>query len=308
MANTNTFLRSLLFLGILLLSFSSELHACDVCGGGASLQTRFNQNYLGFSWRYRYFSGNTGHFHGLPGVDAGNQNIDQNFHVAELNARLFPWKWLQVRAWLPMAFNNASEGESEYSYGGLGDAQVLAQYRILNLDTEGGNQHQMFLGAGLKAPSGTNNISVQGLLWEPHYQPGTGSWDFPFAASYYFRSDGSWSMVAEAQYRLNGQNSRNYKYGDVFTLDASAFRKLGGSKVNFFPSLGLKFKYSQPDFWFENQMTNTGGAMVLSTAGLDLWWQKFNAGFSLQVPIWQNWQGEQPYLQVKTAIWTGIQL
>jgi hypothetical protein len=106
----------------------------------------------------------------------------------------------------------AEPGEDVESLGsaaGIGDASVLAKYRLTESE-EGG----VALIAGLKMPTGsTHRHDLFGDRFETEHQPGTGSWDPLVGASAGARF-GAVSLAASALYQFAGRGAQATRLGD----------------------------------------------------------------------------------------------
>jgi hypothetical protein len=95
------------------------------------------------------------------------------------------------------------------SVAGLGDASLLARYRL----TDSPNAMFTLIG-GIKAPSGsTHQRSESGERLETEHQPGTGSWDLIAGASF-GAGAGPLRLTASALYQISGEGAQRTRLGD----------------------------------------------------------------------------------------------
>jgi hypothetical protein len=120
------------------------------------------------------------------------------------------------------------EGEIElHTLGtseGIGDLVLLGQYRFLN-DRE--RRLEAALVAGVKAPTGkTNRIDDQGVAFEAHFQPGSGSWDGVLGAALTKRA-GPYSWDGNVVYTFAGNGTQDTNLGDRFQYNLALSYRLG---------------------------------------------------------------------------------
>jgi hypothetical protein len=95
------------------------------------------------------------------------------------------------------------------SVSGIGDANVLAKYRL----TDGEGPGFALIG-GIKLPTGsTHRRSPDGERLETEHQPGTGSWD-PIIGASGSLPLGAAQLTASALYQFSGKGARATRLGD----------------------------------------------------------------------------------------------
>jgi Putative MetA-pathway of phenol degradation len=117
----------------------------------------------------------------------------------------------------------ASRGDSD----GIGDASLLAQWRVLNNLTAGTSAALLM---GVKAPTGrTGQIDQNGELFEPEFQAGSGSWDGMFGLALTQRL-GAWSFDGNVLYTAVSRGEMATRLGDRFHYNAAvSYRVMGGA-------------------------------------------------------------------------------
>ena len=102
---------------------------------------------------------------------------------------------------------------------GMGDTKFLAQYQVYNSDITAKTNlwQRLFLGGGLNLPTGVYNKSLTYGVVEPHFQPGTGSFDFILTALHLAKLEKAgvgWRN--DIVYTVNGKNKNDYSFGNRF--------------------------------------------------------------------------------------------
>jgi hypothetical protein len=112
------------------------------------------------------------------------------------------------------------------STAGFGDMTALAQYRFLN-STRSGTQAALLF--GFKAPTGkTSAVDPFGELFEPEFQPGSGSWDGLFGAAFSQRLTPALSFHANVLAIATGTGTQDTNLGNRFLYNAAfAYRLFG---------------------------------------------------------------------------------
>jgi hypothetical protein len=110
------------------------------------------------------------------------------------------------------------------SVSGIGDASILAKYRLTEGDGLG-----FALIAGLKLPTGsTHRSSPDGERLETEHQPGTGSWDPILGASASART-GAVQWTASGLYQFSTTGAQATRLGDRFQGGIALSHRFGGA-------------------------------------------------------------------------------
>ena len=168
-----------IFLFITLLT-TQAVSACDICGCANSrayfgLLPQSNKSLIGVRYQRLNF---------VTHPDSKVLRTEENFNVAELYARFFPIKRVQVMAFLPYRTDQQVTSADVKKQNGFGDATILANYNILNtlMDKEnsGTFTHTLLIGGGVKIPTGKFKFDENNPLQvaNANFQLGTGSTDF----------------------------------------------------------------------------------------------------------------------------------
>jgi hypothetical protein len=158
----------------------------------------------------------------LAGQHVHAHNTDYNLN-ASLGVAYGINHHLTISAELPyIRRDSLREGEHSHSGGqtvnevvqlgsvsGIGDASILAKYRLTDGDGPG-----FALIGGIKLPTGrTHRHSLDGERLETEHQPGTGSWD-PIVGASASLPMGAVQMTASAIYQISGKGAQATRLGD----------------------------------------------------------------------------------------------
>lgn len=281
-----------LFLAVALLTCTSVVVACDICGcsiGGNyfGILPQFNRNFVGLRWSSRSFRSLPEY--NLAGQLTGASRLDGQ--TLDLMVRFYPLHRVQVLALMPYHFFEHTDEIATSHVSGLGDATLLLNYILLN-NSEGTWRHTVLVGGGIKLPTGANNLALQssGAIINS-VQPGTGSTDFIASAAWTARH-GAWGVATDAFYRWNTTNANGLRFGNRLNGSAKFFYwKNVFQHLQILPNAGLFAETASYDVQNNYRQNNTGGSMVLGLLGLDVHLQHFSAGITSQTPLTQSLNG-----------------
>jgi len=179
----------------------------------------------------------------------------------------------------------------------LGDCTVQGAYRVYE-DREPMPTTAAYVGVGLKTPTGSATVDENGKRIHAHMQPGTGSWDPYFTASFMKMVSPALLVSADARYEIATENGLGYSFGDTFSVNGNVkynpfdFLNLGVN-VNYFHSgqsddprnnyNGLNSR-RLTDF---NGYTGEDSIWVAPTVQL-LLFKGFSADFKYQIPVYYH--------------------
>ncbi|HPD52670.1 MAG TPA: hypothetical protein PLI08_01885 [Bacteroidia bacterium] len=283
-------------LSLLLLAGSAT--ACEMCNCYLGINPNYNQHMIGVNFRHRVYQGvhvhqaSDGHNHVHPGEVT--PTIRENFQTTDLNLRLYPLPELQLFVNLPYSYNYIeTNGMVTDVIKGFGDAFILGQYQVLNTMPDSDNvRHRVFVGGGVKAPSGVYDKPSDDGEIEAHYQPGTGTWDLLLAGSYLLKWR-QWGASSDVTFRTGRKNDLGYHMGDRFNVNTSIFHQFVVKDWTMLPSLGAFFEQAGEDKQDELTVSNTGGWGVLGSAGFDLYYGRTSLHLAGQLPLAQDLVGTQ---------------
>lgn len=265
---------------------------CDLCGCYLGPDPNFNFNTGGVRYKLRHFSGieekaqqtetdHSGHSH----------NSDETYNTYELWGRYYISPRLQLSASMPISYN--SIGDETFS--GAGDLQIQGRYQIFNTEVDGDTRfrNRLFLGGGFKFPTGSFNIEDDSGDIVPHFQPGTGSFDFLLLGTYFAKSGGL-GIVLDAVYKVNTENRNNYIFGNQFNLNGAFTYDIIAGSATVIPFAGVYYETAPEDKSNGTEDPNSGGNALFGSFGIDLTAGMFALRINYQAPFTQSLNGEQP--------------
>ncbi len=196
----------------------------------------------------------------------------------------------------------------------MGDISAILQYKVYD------DVVKIALLAGVKAPTGKDDLKDGNEVLEADLQPGTGSWDI-FAGVAVSKGFENFSLHSDILYKYNNTGANGSQLGDVLTYNAAFSYKLFehkhdhmlhkleeekefGYSVNVF--LELNGEYAQEDRFDGNTADSTGHNVVFATTGLQLIGDAgYSLFFSVSKPIYQDFNGVQNDINYKSSFGIG---
>jgi hypothetical protein len=196
----------------------------------------------------------------------------------------------------------------------IGDASALLQYKVYDY------KFKVALLAGLKAPTGKDNVRFEGEVLEADLQSGTGSWDL-LAGLAFTKDFEDFSLHSDLLYKSNNKGVGNSELGDIFTynvalsytlvdhqphatLNGSAIENHYGYSVDTF--LELNGERADKDRFDNSIADNTGHHIIFATTGLQVTTEdNYALSFAVSVPVYQNMNGVQNEVSYKAMIGIG---
>ncbi len=279
-------LKKIAFLGALCWAglFAQTAQACDACGCGVGsyqfgILPQQTKNFVGI--RYQQKSDETTPVHG--------SQSEEYFRSTEIWGRFYPLKRVQVLALLPYNFNSQKTEGKITEVNGFGDALVLVNYNLLN-NTDSLYQkvkHNLFLGGGLKLPTGNFERKSEGTEINPNLQSGTGSLDFVANAIYTIRYN-KIGLNTNLTYKYNTENNNNFCFGNKFGAGTVLFSVLKVKEMAIMPNAGFSAEVTGKDVSFGDELDESGGHVNFVSVGSELYFRNFSAGATYQKPVSQN--------------------
>lgn len=286
---------------------SSKGFACDVCGCANSgsyfgLMPQSHKSIVGV--RYNYL-----HFDTHP--ESRILATKETFNVAELYGRFFPFKRVQVMAFVPYRFDEQVTSAATKKNSGPGDITALANYSIFNslMDGESSSAvtHSFLAGGGIKAPTGRFRYNENDPLQvaNANFQLGTGSLDFILNA-FYTLNWKNWGLSANVSRKFNTKNAEGYRFGNQLYGTADLFHTFSLGKLSLMPSIGVYGEYSEHGRQNNTVLDITGGTIVNGSAGLNLFAEKWMLGITAQKPIHQKSASGHVFLRDRFQVQVGF--
>ncbi|MES2519871.1 MAG: hypothetical protein V4585_17270 [Bacteroidota bacterium] len=270
---------------------NQKTFACDLCGcgnGGSfwGIMPQSHKSFFGVRYGYRSYDTH---------LNLLGSQTHEDFWKTELWARFYPVKKIQILAFIPYNFNKQTiiKTGKQLDTQGLGDASVLVNYNLVNTLTDTIPRkfhHNLLVGGGVKLPTGKFQFDYlsNDEVANPNFQLGTGSTDFTANLFYTMRYK-KWGFNYDFSYKINTQNSNEYRFGNRINSNISAIRFVNiGSDLMLIPNLGISYENSALDVKSGIKNSITGGETLFGSFGMETYFKKLSAGINYQSPITQN--------------------
>ncbi|HTJ49160.1 MAG TPA: hypothetical protein VL443_06865 [Cyclobacteriaceae bacterium] len=270
----------------------SSASACAICGCGVGnyyfgIMPQFHKNFVGL--RYRNYS-YTSH------IGAGYKPFEathETFSSAELWARFYPTKRIQLVTILSYSFNTQVDQGVTKDIQGVGDIPIFVNYNILNTNNQPLSEarvlnHNLLVGGGIKLPTGKYKYTEDPTqVANANFQLGTGSVDFMTNLLYTLRFK-RFGLSVDATYKMNTANSNKYQFGNRASGTASVFYVQQIKKFGVMPNAGIYAEDSGKNKQYDIKIDNTGGAATFASAGVETYYKNLSIGFNYQSPMVQH--------------------
>lgn len=282
-----------IFLLMIAVLFTVSLQACDVCGcalggGYMGLLPDFDRNFVGLRWSQAKFNAYMNHHSEY----FDDEYSHDTYNKLELWGRFKLGKRLQLFAFVPYSYNDMNGSVQKVTTHGLGDISVLANYRLLKTENEAAAfQHTWMAAAGIKLPTGKDDLADNGTLVNPNFQLGTGSVDFIFNTSYQVTRNRVGTYL-EAGYKFNRRNKEDYRFGNQFYLAANVLYTLSAGAFTFLPNAGFFFEQADQHRDGEVIVTNTGGNALFVSSGIETYFKTISFGVNYKAPVTQRFNSD----------------
>lgn len=247
---------------ILLSVLSFGASACDICGCFMGITPYDNQSSIGLLYRYRSFNGYGGQTnHVFPNsssffipADADGKVYEHShsnpsdyeiFRTAELRARYFVHRRIELNAIVPYNSNSSHYHDATGTVSGIGDVNLFGGYHLIRkLDNKGLNQ-RLIAGVGIKLATGKSGLNnLEGDTYPLLQQPGTGSTD-GFVYINYMVGYKKFGASLNSSYKVNGTNHSGESIANSTTQFLNVFfNQSVGKNVKIVPSVQTFYEYS----------------------------------------------------------------
>lgn len=268
-----------------------NLHACDACGCGISstywgLIPNYSAGYVSTWYQHQLFRTDLTYLQ----EDGSTFFSEESFNTIDVRARLPFGKHFFVTALVPYVAHHRTYGQEHTQLRGMGDISLLGTVILLNTrdSLAASLRHRVSLSGGIKLPTGKfRELGSQDIV-NPNFQAGTGSYDFLVQAAYTVRYQ-TFGMQLNAMYKLNTENPDQYQFGNQFNAMANVFWLKAIGYTEWMPSLGVRYEQAEKDIERGFFQRTSGGTLVSAQAGLDVFLNRFQLGFTYVQPLKQNW-------------------
>lgn len=299
-----------IFLSIIILLTIYTSNACPICGCGVGgfyigLLPTYKSQFIGVRYLFSHYET---HLNNDP-----TQFSHDYYHQMELYGGVTLGTHWQLMGFVPYHFNHQITDDGVIDRNGLGDISLLANYKLWQTSKVTKNnvfKQQLWIGAGVKLPTGkygvnfsdSSNTALDDLLGDVNSQMGTGSTDFVFNAMYNI-SIGMFGINTTANYKVNTTNNSHFRYGDRLAINSFAYYQAKATKkIYIAPNLGVLYQYTQPNYFADLKVDQTGGYVALASVGLDVNLGKITAGTNVQLPFTQNYSLRQTQAKVSGLV------
>ncbi len=271
-----------------------SLLACDICGCGVGsyyigILPEYNKRFIGLRYQHKQLQTHLG-----PQGNVTPLTTDETYQSAELWGGWNVGKKFRVLAFVPYNFNERTSQASSGSKSGLGDIALMGYYNLFTKSTSFDSKllvHSLWLGAGVKAPTGKYEPSERLAVTETpnNFQLGTASTDFTVNAAYDVRLN-DLGVNLNVNYKINTANKYEYRYGNKLTTNALLYYKFRlFHKLTLAPNAGVLYETASKDI--ENnkyEVTVSGGYSASLVTGFELAMSKFSLGANYQTIVSQE--------------------
>ena len=255
-------MKKLAFL-LLVLPFTFESMACDVCGcklGGLyfGILPQFNTHFIGLRYSHATFKAS---------MNYNSEYLEDEFSTdtyqrIDLMGRVSITEKLQINFLVPYMRNNMDGSHQKVTSDGLGDPMVLVYFNPFNTGNEIVKdwKHALLVGGGVKLPVGEYEKEDNGEIINRNFQLGSGSLDYVLSANYTLRYQ-DWGINLESSYKINTANSRDYEFGNQANISGYLFNYLQTPQVSFLPYGGVFVETAGKHMDGKIEQVNTGGTL-----------------------------------------------
>ncbi|HNP22578.1 MAG TPA: hypothetical protein PKM63_13670 [Panacibacter sp.] len=291
-------------LTIIIVSVTISSFACEICGCGVGnlylgLMPDFKKKFFGLRYQYTpYETEITG--------DASQFSKDY-YHTIEAWGGISIGSRWQLLGFVPYQINYQNTDDGEKRQDGLGDISLLANYKIfgkMKMNDGKSLSQQLWIGGGVKLPSGKNNIdpnNPETEMGDVNSQAGSGSLDFHVTSSYNIRFN-KIGINTTAAYKINTANSEGYKFGNRFNASSFVFYSSQMHRMTVSPNLGILYQKTAANNFQSSKVELTGGYLAMAAAGVELGFKTITVGANVQLPFSQNFAEGQTEAKTRAML------
>ncbi len=285
-------LKLIITIGLLTATLGTK--ACDICGCGVGsyyigILPEYNKRFIGLRYQHKTLQTHLG-----PLRQVTPLTTDETYQTAELWGGWNVGKRFRVLAFVPYNFIQKSSQDANVSKNGLGDVALMGYYNIFtNSNTVNSKLlvHSLWLGAGIKAPTGTYKAAEKLAVQDNpnNFQLGTASTDFTLNAAYDVRLN-DLGMNVNVNYKINTENKYGYRYGNKLTTNALLYYKFRlFHKFTIAPNAGLLYETAVKDVEDNKyEVAVSGGYSTSVVTGFEFAMSKLSIGANYQSVVAQE--------------------
>jgi len=291
--------------GFTLLSCTAA-NACEICGCGLGnyyigLLPQFSHKFFGLRYQYRQF-------HTVMADDATQFSRDY-YKSVEVWAGWNIGKRWQLIAILPYNYIHQVSDDGVTNNQGIGDIAIMGNYKVFDKSAKNSFSQQLWLGAGVKLPTGKFNIDATdpALVAIANTQTGSASTDFMLNAMYNIKIK-KIGINSSASYKINTANSDDYSFGNKFSANSFVFYPIEKGEFGIVPNIGMLYEQTASSKLVKETVAQTGGHLLSTAAGLELNYRKISVGANVQLPLHQNFSQGQTEMKLKGMVHVSFSL
>lgn len=285
-------LKLIITIGLLTATLGTK--ACDICGCGVGsyyigILPEYNKRFIGLRYQHKTLQTHLG-----PLGQVTPLTTDETYQTAELWGGWNVGKRFRVLAFVPYNFIQKSSQDANVSKNGLGDVALMGYYNIFtNSNTVNSKLlvHSLWLGAGIKAPTGTYEAAEKLAVQDNpnNFQLGTASTDFTLNAAYDVRLN-DLGMNVNVNYKINTENKYGYRYGNKLTTNALLYYKFRlFHEFTIAPNAGLLYETAVKDVEDNKyEVAVSGGYSTSVVTGFEFAMSKLSIGANYQSVVAQE--------------------
>ena len=285
-------LKLIITIGLLTATLGTK--ACDICGCGVGsyyigILPEYNKRFIGLRYQHKTLQTHLG-----PLGQVTPLTTDETYQTAELWGGWNVGKRFRVLAFVPYNFIQKSSQDANVSKNGLGDVALMGYYNIFtNSNTVNSKLlvHSLWLGAGIKAPTGTYEAAEKLPVQDNpnNFQLGTASTDFTLNGAYDVRLN-DLGMNVNVNYKINTENKYGYRYGNKLTTNALLYYKFRlFHKFTIAPNAGLLYETAVKDVEDNKyEVAVSGGYSTSVVTGFEFAMSKLSIGANYQSVVAQE--------------------
>ena len=283
----------IVFMALSLISMST--YACEICGCGVGnyyigLLPNFKHSFFGVRYQFRSFDTRMA-------LDPTQFSKD-NYRTMEVWGGFNIGKRWQVLAFIPYNVSHQVSDEGRTDRSGLGDIAMMANYKLFDIrSSSSGNKlttQRLWLGAGLKVPTGKFNIDPNDpdVASAANTQIGSGSTDIVLTLTHQLQS-GRFGVNTNIGYKVNTVNGNKYLFGNRFNINSFVFYSVAAGRNTITPNVGLMYENAGKNKLDGVVLDQTGGHLLAAAGGVEFGMGRISIGGNLQMPVAQDFAGGQ---------------
>jgi hypothetical protein len=277
------------FIALFILIIGPASNACDICGCGVGnfnpyMFPHLAQKFISVGYNYRYYRTNAHD-------DLGNETMNREYYQSiSLAGQLTIAGKLELMGYLPFQSNLQKGVEGNKSLNKLGDAILLANYRLFDhISSHDQVRQTIVAGGGMKLPTGSYHYEEgsEEQVDNPNFQAGTGSTDFLLNGYYSLRYK-KFAMSTGITYTMTTANKDDYRFGNRLLTVVQFKYVMDAGNISIIPNVGFAIDQMDQDKQSGADIDHTGGHNIQATVGLDVNNRKIGAGIFYSRPVSQD--------------------